>query len=140
MVRRARLLSITGALVIAALLMLGGAAARAETTDTTPPSVPDHLRYTPYEGIRPAGVLRWDVSTDDQSDVNHIHYRLYYEGERIPTFGSSPMWGIGTYVDFYDEIWTCLHELPSGSYAVTAVDRAGNESAPSQPIEIDLSR
>lgn len=139
MVRRARLLPITGALVTAAVLMLGVAAAQAETRDTTPPSVPDHLRYTPYEGIRPAGVLGWDVSTDDQRDVNHIHYRLYYEGERIPTFGSSPMWGLGTYVDFYDEVWTCLHDLQSGSYTVTAVDRAGNESALSAPIEIDLS-
>lgn len=73
--------------------------------------------------------------TDDVI-ASGFRYQLYIDGRPVPII--APGEG-GHRVDFSTEIDICVNDaLHSGAFTVTAIDRAGNESAPTQPIQVDL--
>jgi hypothetical protein len=87
--------------------------------DTTPPSTPTGLAATSIEPDRVT--VAWSASTDD-SAVSF--YRIFRNGVLV---GTSPT---TTYTD------TTAQPATTYSYAVSAVDRANNESAWSAPVTV----
>jgi chitodextrinase len=86
----------------------------ANSTDTTPPSVPTGLTATAASASRIN--LAWSAATDN---VGVAGYRIYRNGARIATSAST------SYAD------TGLTADTTYSYTVAAVDAAGNTSAQS---------
>lgn len=85
--------------------------------DRTPPTVPGNLRVT---GSTHARIdIAWNSSTDNLSGITS--YRVYRDGQLIATVP-------GTQTSFRD---TNVRALQRYCYRVSAVDRAGNESAQS---------
>ena len=86
----------------------------ATTTDTTPPAAPTGLTAT-FNSTTNTIDLSWTAATDN---VAVTAYRIFRDGALIPT--TTPVTG----TTFSDAGQTGTH-----SYAVSAVDAAGNESA-----------
>ncbi|MCL5746575.1 MAG: hypothetical protein M1541_22035, partial [Acidobacteria bacterium] len=86
--------------------------------DTFPPAVPAGLTAVPSTS---SIELLWDRNTEPDL----AGYRIYRDSKRIGETGETPSYGD--------------HDIQSGKqyrYAVSAVDKAGNESEPCAPIEI----
>ncbi|MCW3842512.1 DNRLRE domain-containing protein [Micromonospora yasonensis] len=91
------------------------------TRDTLAPSAPPNLRVT---GVAPGTVsLAWGASTDN---VGVVRYQVFRDGSRLASTSSGPA--------FVDD--TVGSTGTSHTYAVTAVDAAGNISAPSNPVTV----
>jgi hypothetical protein len=88
-------------------------------TDTQKPTIPTDLSASPFSGTRID--LRWSSSTDDHSLAG---YRIYRDGARIAASGTTSYSDIG------------LNPYTQYSYTVTALDAAGNESAPSNEVAV----
>src|SRR5690606_31575342 len=86
--------------------------------DTTPPSVPAGLTATAVSGSRID--LAWNASTDTGGS-GVAGYRIYRNGDTTPVATVT-----GT-----SHADTSLTPSTAYSYQVTAIDGAGNESAPS---------
>ncbi|HEV7186500.1 MAG TPA: DNRLRE domain-containing protein [Blastococcus sp.] len=95
-------------------------------TDTTPPSVPSGLAA----GIvTPSSVpLSWSPSTDEAGGSGLAGYRVYRNGATTPL--NPALATSASYTDATAAAGTTY------SYAVTAVDKAGNESARSSPVSV----
>ena len=91
--------------------------------DTAAPSVPTGLAVTP--GAQTTMALSWTAATDN---VGVTGYRIYRDGTAVGT-------SAGT--SFQD---TGLLASTTYSYTVTAVDAAGNQSAPSQAVSATTRR
>ncbi len=93
--------------------------------DTTPPPAPSGLTVAVDQPGR--NRLTWDPAPEGPTDIRY--YNLYFAADRRPEavqanrFASPPA-GTTAYLD-----WTAPPD-PAGHYALTAVDRHGNESAP----------
>ena len=93
--------------------------------DTTPPDAPSGLKVAHEAPGR--NRLTWDPAPETASDLRY--YNLYFAADGRPDpvqahrFASPPA-GTTAYLD-----WTAP-PTPGGRYAVTALDRQGNESAP----------
>ena len=112
-------------LTVAAGLLAGGVPAVATVTDSTPPSVPQHLRSTGLQRGNP--VLTWDASTDDSGSI--YHYWVLVDGAQRAR-PAAPTYSIDTLVN--------LCRITAGPHRITvqAVDRSLNRSAPSNPLDI----
>ncbi|MGE5298663.1 MAG: N,N-dimethylformamidase beta subunit family domain-containing protein [Acidobacteriota bacterium] len=99
-----------------------------EAPDTEPPSVPQNLTGdTTYQSV----TLDWDDSTDDVELQNYVVYRSSTQG-----FTPAPEDQVGgPALSHYSET------APVGTwyYRVSARDEAGNESEPSDEIEIETT-
>lgn len=104
--------------VVAVLAALALAASAAQAQDTTPPSAP--TGFTVAAATQSSVTLSWDVASDD---VGVTSYRLYkfFKGR----FVSLNRW------DLVQDglVATSAVVTVNGTYAVTARDAAGNESA-----------
>jgi hypothetical protein len=90
------------------------------TPDSTPPSSPSNLSATAQSDTRID--LSWSPSQDPESGI--AGYRVYRDGQPVVQTGPTPT----SYSDMG------LTESTSYEYAVTAVNGAGQESAPSGPV------
>jgi chitodextrinase len=99
------------------------------TMDATPPSPPLGLTFNP--GTR---ILSWQPATDDVDPPSQLTYRVYANGQPVHLVFEPRT---GTSVDLGLEI-DCGNDVPNGTYTVTATDTTGNESAPSNPVEVRL--
>jgi fibronectin type 3 domain-containing protein len=89
--------------------------------DKLAPSAPPNLRVT---GVEPGAVsLAWDASTDN---VGVAQYRVFRDGSLL-----AGIWPDRTFSDY-----TVGSTGTSHTYLVTAVDAAGNVSAPSNPATV----
>jgi hypothetical protein len=108
--------SVSGALTVA----LGGPAAKVELSglgaDETPPTTPANFQFDPNATQCPTALV-WDPSTDN---VGVVGYNVYKNGKLFTTVTGT------TYTD-PDEGYT-------DTYAVAAVDAAGNISAETPSI------
>jgi chitodextrinase len=89
--------------------------------DTQPPSVPTNLR-SPLQA-RTSVALAWDAATDDRGVSG---YRVYGPGPPVDVADTS-------------HAWTGLDPITSYAFQVSAFDAAGNESAPSPPLEVSTT-
>ena len=98
------------------------AATTGTTTDSTPPSTPTGLTVsgTPTTS---SVALSWNAATDNTGGSGLAGYRIYRNGSTTP-LTSTPV----TTTSYTD---TTVTAATTYSYTVTAVDRAGNQSAPS---------
>ncbi|WGZ96378.1 MAG: right-handed parallel beta-helix repeat-containing protein [Candidatus Thiothrix putei] len=100
------------------------------TVDSTPPSQPQNLTLE----LTAQGIMtRWDASTD----AGKVHYRLY----RSDLAEITSVEGLIPIVDNI-EAFSVLDMAPSQNahtYAVTAVDEAGNESEPSVSVYLNFA-
>jgi len=88
--------------------------------DTTPPSAPTSLTST---GATDTTIdLAWNASTDN---VGVVSYRIYRQAKR-------GTWSLVTTASGTSFTDTGLRKSKSYTYQVTALDAAGNESAPSE--------
>jgi chitodextrinase len=99
------------------------------TMDATPPSPPPGLTFDPTTRI-----LSWQPATDDVDPPSQLTYRVYANGQPVHLVFEP---GTGTSVDLGLEI-DCGNTPPNGAYTVTATDVTGNESTPSNPVEVRL--
>ena len=99
------------------------------STDTTPPTAPTGLRVSDQDGCGEVE-LRWTQSTDDQDPPSAIRYRIFINGFLDPT-GFDPI-GTGR---------TITYGVVDGenTFVLSAVDSAGNVSAPSNSFPIQLN-
>ena len=86
--------------------------------DVTPPSTPTGLTAVAVSSSEID--LRWNASTDN---VGVADYRVYRDGTVVTTVGSATSWAD-----------TAVTEASTHSYAITAMDAAGNESPPSPTV------
>jgi hypothetical protein len=104
------------------LFSVAGQIARPAVTDTTPPAVPQGLTAT-ASGPN-AAVIGWQPSVDAEGSA--VTYRVYREG--VPLSGAPT--AATTLTD------TGLAGGTTYGYQVTALDAAGNESAPSAEVNV----
>ena len=97
------------------------------STDTTPPSPPTNLRILRDNGCAEVW-LGWTESIDDIDPQFAIEYEIYVNGVLSPLAVSA-----GVSEDFVYGTG-----FPDNTFVVRAVDRAGNTSAPSQPVFVQL--
>jgi fibronectin type 3 domain-containing protein len=88
-------------------------------SDSTQPSIPIGLSATP--GVSQVN-LAWTASTDNVGGAGIAGYRIYRDSVLV---------GLSVTTGYID---TGLIPSTTYTYTVTAVDRAGNESAPSSPV------
>ena len=106
--------------------------ASAETwpsVDTTPPSVPTNLHVISLDNSGGEAWLGWTQSTDDTDAQNNIEYEIYVNGVLSPL-------PVSAGVDF-DFVYT-LNGLCENTFTVKAVDKTGNTSAASAPLNVKL--
>jgi chitodextrinase len=99
------------------------------TLDATPPSPPAGLTFDAA-----TRVLSWQPSIDGVDPAAQLTYRVFADGQPVHLVFEP---GSSTHVDLGLEI-DCGNQVPNGSYTVTATDLTGNESAPSNPVEVQL--
>ena len=104
-------------------------ATTAASTDTTPPTAPTNLRVSDEDGCGEVE-LRWTQSTDDPDPQSAIRYRIFINGEPDPV-GFDPI-GTGRAITY---------GVVDGenTFVLSAVDSAGNVSAPSNSYPIQLN-
>ncbi|GAA3751698.1 hypothetical protein [Terriglobus aquaticus] len=119
-------------------LSLRGSAAEVRTTrsaDVFPPGVPNGLLAVSFPSE--TGASRVSLSWEPNSEPDVVGYRVYRAigaGAFVRASGAADVPGV-TFED------TAANGLPAGSrvrYAVTAVDRSGNESARSAVTSVDV--
>jgi chitodextrinase len=97
-----------------------------ETTDVTPPSAPTNLdvsdQYCGEVGVR------WTASTDDQDPPEAIRYRLFINGALDPLFDT--VIGITRTITYGVD--------GENRFVLRAIDSAGNVSAPSNEVRLNL--
>jgi hypothetical protein len=100
--------------------------------DYEAPSVPQNVyvgsyyAYYYYYGMATFWVLCWDQSTDNENDWSHsVYYNIYINGQ-FATRSYSNYWMGYNFIYFGSE----------ADVTITAVDLAGNESAPSEVLHI----
>lgn len=96
------------------------------STDVTPPSAPTNLTVSDMSSCEI--VVRWTQSTDDQDPQSAIRYRLFSSGRPDPNFAH--VIGVGR--------WTSYGFAGSNTFLLYAVDSAGNVSAPSNAVTLNL--
>jgi chitodextrinase len=93
------------------------------SSDATAPTVPTNLRWV-EDKTDCEVVIAWDQSTDDTDAQAAIEYEVFVNGD----FGDLAFGGaVHTYGD---------RGAPTSTFTLRAVDRAGNTSAPSQPLAL----
>jgi chitodextrinase len=98
--------------------------------DTVAPTAPTNLRgvAVPDRGGTNCGTaqLTWDQSTDNEDPQSAIEYEVHRDGSFLTLAGA----GSGSFF---------IYGFPgTATWTVVAVDRAGNSSAPSNPVTLNL--
>lgn len=96
--------------------------------DTTTPTPPTQLAATPHEGCT---LLVWSTATDNTHP--HTPYYTVYGSDTYPVDTSNPQHIIAQRVKRNRYVYAPVYPWEAKSYfAVTAIDRYGNESEPVQ--------
>jgi chitodextrinase len=98
------------------------------STDTTPPTAPSGLRVGETDGCGEV-LMKWTQSTDDQDPQAAILYHVTINGQ--PDVITDPV-GVGRWIT-YGTV-----DGPN-TFVVTAIDSAGNVSAPSNAYTLNVN-
>jgi chitodextrinase len=98
------------------------------STDTTPPTVPTNFRAGNSDGCGEIG-LSWTQSTDDQDPQAAIRYQVLVNGAPDP-IGFTPI--------VVARSFTYALVDGANTFALRAVDSAGNASAPTNAVTLDV--
>ncbi|HZE50624.1 MAG TPA: hypothetical protein VE074_13735 [Jatrophihabitantaceae bacterium] len=113
-------------------LAVGAPSAGATTTDTTPPTTPTGLHQLDPDAPASVSTLAWNASTDTSGAIAHYWVRNLDLGNRSRPVATS-MHVSGLLYAYCATVPKTIH------VAVQAVDAAGNLSAYSAPILVQIN-